>query len=211
MYRLFKITNLLYFCVFASLVLSCASLSELSDIEVEKRLENCKTLGMPEIPCREVANEFGRRKQAEYKREKEEENKADQKIQEEKDLKSIEMAKTIKLPPAGMVDPNLSKLMLEAYANAFSEEKLTSLRAVIVSKSFVPIRHEISGIIIARGFGGVVAMKRPNGECFVASTYYEQDYDGQKYTNVHFKRYSTAWPPESTKYQQLIECSNVNK
>ncbi|TGL18978.1 hypothetical protein EHQ46_14305 [Leptospira yanagawae] len=211
MFILSKYRFIFMFSFISTLVVNCASLSTLSDSEVEERLENCKSLGMPEIPCREVANEFGRRKQAEYKREKEAEALEDQKIQNEKDAKSIEMAKTIKMPPAGMVDPNLSKQMLEAYSAAFSEEKLTSMRAVIVSKSFSPIRHEISGIIIARGFAGVVAMKRPNGECFVASTYYEQVYDGQKYTNVYFKRYSTAWPPESTKYQQLIDCNNVYK
>lgn len=195
--------GLLLVCALAA---GCASVTEMSDDDLETRFENCKAAGVnPELLCAPLGRELARRGEAKRLLEKQEEGRQ----QQERDAREIQISKTLRLPPPGMSDPGLERKMLESYGERYSEEKLTPLRAVITSKSFVPIRHEISGIITARGFAGVIAMKRPNGECFVASTYYEQVYDGQAYTYVVFQRYSTPYPEESTKFQQLIECANV--
>ena len=206
---LFRNTGTLLFVI--GVLGACATASELSDEDIEKRLETCKALGMPPIPCDGVSEMYAQRLEENRQREKDAEAARETEKQAERDAQEREIAKTLRLPPRGMVNPALEKQMLEAYAENLPEENLTPLRAIIVSKTFNPIRHEISGIVIGRGFGGVVAMRRPNGECFVASCAFEQQYDGETYTNVYFRHYSSAYPPESTKYQQLIECANVNQ
>lgn len=204
------LTTLRVFCV-SFVFFSCSSLSNISDAELEQKLETCKTLGMPPIPCDAVRDAYAERVRLNFAKEKEMNDAEERKNQDKLDAKSLEIAKTMRMPSPGMVDANLSKQMLEAYANTNSKEKLVGLRAVITSRSFVTLRNELTGIIVGRGLGGVVAMKRPNGECFAASSYFEQEFDGQRYTNLRFVRFSTAWPPESTKYEQLMDCANVFK
>lgn len=198
---------LLAACVLAA---GCASVAEMTDEDLEQRFENCKAAGInPGMLCAPLGRELARRGEAKRLLDKQTEERENARRQAASDAREIEISKTLRMPPAGMSDPAVERKMLEAYVESFPNEKLTPLRAVITSRSFVPIRHEISGIITARGFAGVIAMKRPNGECFVASTYYEQVYDIQSYTIVGFHRYSTPYPEESTKLQQLIECANV--
>jgi hypothetical protein len=197
----------------ASLLIGCASVTEMTDEDLEKRFENCKAAGVsPELLCAPMGRELARRAEAQRARDAEKAEEIDEKWRQERAARRLAASKTLRMPPAGMSDPTLERNMLELFVKNGEvryNETFTPLRAVITSKSFKPVRHEISGIIVARGFAGVVAMKRPDGTCFVASTKWEQDYDGQTYTNVSYVGEGPAYPEGNDRPLHDIECANV--
>lgn len=188
----------------------CVSVGQMSDKELTQAWKDCAATNMIGLHCAEVRQEAERRQNAAHA-ERREQRKVEEALEAQRAAeREREVARTLRLPAAGQSDKVLERAMLEAWLNDDpGGARMTGLRAVIVSRNFETIKHPLSGVILGRRWEGVVAIRRANGECFIAMNLFEQEFDGREYTRVDATEFAAAPVPGSAKLEHRIECGNV--
>lgn len=189
---------------------SCLSVSKMSHKELSQAWDDCVATNMLGLQCAEVRQEAERRQNNAHARRQEQWKVEEALAAERAAEREREVARTLRLPAAGRSDAALERAMLEAWLHDDPDGRnMTGLHAVIVSRNFETIKHPLSGVILGRRWEGVVAIRRANGECFIAMNLFEQEFDGRNYTNVDATDFAAAPVPGSAKLEHRIECGNV--
>ena len=75
-----------------------------------------------------------------------------------------------------------------------------ALRVVITDRDWIPLRHEITGVLIGRIINTVVGIKLDDGTCFRENQSYAQDYNGRTYTGLRLN---------GTRLREDMACENL--
>jgi hypothetical protein len=113
---------------------------------------------------------------------------------EERELEKVRM------PKAAQSNPGLETQMKNIWKEIYPDE--TVLRLVITDKEWTIEKNEITGRIDHRWISAAIAVKRPDGNCYIYWISYKQDYANGKYGELW--KYGVG-------ANEKIKCENVNK
>ncbi len=106
----------------------------------------------------------------------------------------------MRMPKAVQSNHALETQMKNIWKEIYPDE--TPLRLVIIDKAWTIEKNEITGQIDYRWISTAIAVKRPDGDCYIYWISYKQDYAGGKYGELW--KYGVG-------ANERIKCENVNK
>jgi hypothetical protein len=106
----------------------------------------------------------------------------------------------VRMPKAVQSNPGLETQMKNIWKEIYPDE--TVLRLVITDKEWTIEKNEITGRIDHRWISAAIAVKRPDGDCYIYWISYKQDYANGKYGELW--KYGVG-------ANEKIKCENVNK
>jgi hypothetical protein len=108
-----------------------------------------------------------------------------------------ETLKSVTMPTPVKRDAALEKGIIDLL-NGMGGGK--ALKVSIMNPDWIPLRHEITGVLIGRIINTVVGVRSDDGTCFREGQSYTQDLNGRTYTNLRLN---------GTREQTPMACENL--